>query len=68
MKKINVYPTDNNEPICLLDYLIPESEHVEKLSSFGEDTFIKKLAELPMRLAHTLIQKAGKVRWNNLNN
>ncbi len=43
MKKINVYPTDNNEPICLLDYLIPESEHVEKLSSFGEDTFIKRI-------------------------
>ena len=59
MKKIEIYPNhevvfavppdpiDKNEPICLLDYLIPESRetkrYAEKLRRFGEDTFVKKI-------------------------
>lgn len=58
-KKIDIYPNkevvyavppepiDENEPICLLDYLIPESKertaYAEKLRCFGEDTFVKKI-------------------------
>ena len=40
-------PIDENEPICLLDYLIPESNetnrYYEKLRRFGEDTFVKNI-------------------------
>ena len=40
-------PIDENEPICLLDYLIPESKetnrYYEKVRRFGEDTFVKKI-------------------------
>ena len=40
-------PIDENEPICLLDYLIPESRetnrYYEKVRRFGEDTFVKKI-------------------------
>ncbi len=40
-------PIDENEPICLLDYLLPESKektgYTEKLRRFGEDTFVKKI-------------------------
>ena len=43
MNKIDVYPTDTKEPICLLDYLIPESENTEKIRHFGEDTFVKRI-------------------------
>lgn len=59
MKKIEIYPNnevvfavppdpiDENEPICLLDYLIPESRetkrYAEKLRRFGEDTFVKMI-------------------------
>ena len=58
-KKIDIYPNkevvyavppepiDENEPICLLDYLIPESKertaYTEKIRRFGEDTFVKKI-------------------------
>ena len=56
MKKVDLYPNneavftvppepiDENEPICLLDYLIPESRetnrYYEKVRRFGEDTFV----------------------------
>jgi|BioPla2DNA2_1021312.scaffolds.fasta_scaffold115432_2 hypothetical protein len=59
MKKVDLYPNneavfavppepiDENEPICLLDYLIPESKetnrYYEKVRRFGEDTFVKKI-------------------------
>ena len=40
-------PIDESEPICLLDYLIPESRetnrYYEKVRRFGEDTFVKKI-------------------------
>lgn len=58
MEKVDLYPNsevvfvappepiDESEPICLLDYLIPESReknrYYEKVRRFGEDTFIKK--------------------------
>ncbi len=58
-KKIDIYPNkevvyvvppepiDENEPFCLLDYLIPESKertaYTEKIRRFGEDTFVKKI-------------------------
>ena len=59
MKKVDLYPNidavfavppvpiDENEPICLLDYLIPESKetnrYYEKVRRVGEDTFVKKI-------------------------
>ena len=59
MKKVDLYPNNEavfavppepineNEPICLLDYLIPESKeanrYYEKLRRFGEDTFVKNI-------------------------
>lgn len=58
MKKVDLYPNneavfvvspepiDESEPICLLDYLIPENRetnrYYEKVRRFGEDTFVKK--------------------------
>ena len=59
MKKVDLYPNneavfvvspepiDESEPICLLDYLIPENRetnrYYEKVCRFGEDTFVKKI-------------------------
>ena len=40
-------PIDENEPICLLDYMIPRSNECvldySKVRRFGEDTFTTKI-------------------------
>ena len=59
MKKVDLYPNnevvfavppepiDENEPICLVDYMIPRSNECildySKVRRFGEDTFTMKI-------------------------
>ena len=59
MKKVDLYPNnevvfavppepiDENEPICLVDYMIPRSNEsvldYSKVRRFGEDTFTTKI-------------------------
>ena len=59
MKKVDLYPNnevvpamppepiDENEPVCLVDYMIPRSNECvldySKVRRFGEDTFTTKI-------------------------
>ena len=74
MKKTEIYPNneviyalppepiDGNEPVCLVDYMLPRSKErtldYSRMRRFGEDNFKLKIGGQPMKSPRILIRTA----------
>lgn len=65
-------PIDENEPVCLADYMMPRSNECvfdySKVRRFGEDTFTMKIGGTTYEVSTHFNQTADSAYLNNSRN